>query len=185
MRIISGFLKGKKLNFLKNITTRPLRDSVKENIFNILKHSNVANAEIEKSNILDLYSGVGSFGIECISRGAKKVIFFEKDINAVNILKNNLTHLSVFHKAKVFNGKIENLLKNINGKFNVFFLDPPFKDDYFLENLEIIKKKKFFNSEHIVIIHRESKKNDNFNDLIKILDTKKYGRSKIIFGCFN
>ena len=72
MRIISGKLKGKSLSFLKNSTTRPLKDSVKENIFNILKHSNLINLKIDKANILDLYSGIGSFGLECISRGAKK-----------------------------------------------------------------------------------------------------------------
>ena len=62
MRIISGFLKGKKINFFKNQTTRPLKDSVKENIFNILKHSKLIKVEIENSNVLDLYSGIGSFG---------------------------------------------------------------------------------------------------------------------------
>ena len=72
MRIVSGFLKGKLINFLKNSTTRPLKDIVKENIFNILHHSNLLNIEIKGSNVLDLYSGIGSFGIECISRGAKK-----------------------------------------------------------------------------------------------------------------
>ena len=70
MRIISGKLKGKKINFLKNLTTRPLKDSVKENIFNILKHTNLNRVNIENASILDLYSGVGSFGLECISRGA-------------------------------------------------------------------------------------------------------------------
>ena len=96
MRIISGFLKGKKIDFVKNSTTRPLKDSVKENIFNILKHSNDIRAKVEKSYILDLYSGIGSFGIECISRGAKNVTFVEKDTTATNILKKNLIHLSIF-----------------------------------------------------------------------------------------
>ena len=89
MRIISGFLKGSKINYLSNLNTRPLKDSVKENIFNILKHSNQIISKIEKSNILDLYSGIGSFGIECISRGADKVTFIEEDNNAINILKQN------------------------------------------------------------------------------------------------
>ena len=75
MRIISGKLKGKSLKFIKNLNTRPLKDSVKENIFNILEHSNLIDIKFEKSDILDLYSGFGSFGIECISRGAQKVSF--------------------------------------------------------------------------------------------------------------
>ena len=63
MRVISGFLKGKKLDFLKSTSTRPLRDFVKENIFNIINHSNLINIKLENATILDLYSGVGSFGI--------------------------------------------------------------------------------------------------------------------------
>ena len=66
MRVISGVLKGRSINFLKNKNTRPLKDSVKESVFNILKHSNLVKTKIENSNVLDLYSGIGSFGIECI-----------------------------------------------------------------------------------------------------------------------
>ena len=74
MRIISGFLKGKKIDFLKSTTTRPLRDFVKESIFNVMQHSTLINVSLDGANVLDLYSGVGSFGIECISRGAKKYL---------------------------------------------------------------------------------------------------------------
>ena len=79
MRVVSGRLKGKSILYLKTSITRPLKDSVKENIFNILKHSNKINVKIENSYILDLYAGVGSFGIECLSRGAKEVTFVEED----------------------------------------------------------------------------------------------------------
>ena len=79
MRIIGGKLKGKSISFLKSSTTRPLKDSVKESIFNIISHSYLLNVNIEKSNVLDLYSGIGSFGLECISRGANKITFVEKD----------------------------------------------------------------------------------------------------------
>ena len=75
MRIISGNYKNKKLYFPKNSKTRPLKDSVKENIFNILNHSTKIKIRIKNSSILDLYSGSGSFGLECISRQAAKVFF--------------------------------------------------------------------------------------------------------------
>ena len=113
MRIISGILKGKSLNFLRNPNTRPLKDSVRENIFNILMHSKLVKTKVENSNILDLYSGVGSFGIESLSRNAKKVTFIEKDYNLSRILKDNLTKLSLINKSIIFTDEIENiLLKN-------------------------------------------------------------------------
>jgi 16S rRNA (guanine966-N2)-methyltransferase len=68
MRIISGIYKGKKLIIPDDKFTRPLKDLVKESIFNLITHSNKITVNIEKSNVLDLFSGSGSFGLECISR---------------------------------------------------------------------------------------------------------------------
>ena len=186
MRIISGTLKGRSINFVKNSSTRPLKDKVRESIFNILNHSNFINSRIENSNVLDLYSGTGSFGIECISRGAERATFIEQDTYATNVLKSNLIKLSIINKSKIYNGKIKDILNiDIKQKFNIFFLDPPFKNIDFLENLELIKKRKYFSENHIVIIHREKKFKDEFFNLLEIIETKIYGRSKIIFGVFN
>ena len=82
MRIISGKYKGKKIFQPTDEATRPLKDLTKESIFNIIQHSNLIRIKIENSNILDLFSGVGSFGLECISRGASNTIFYEKYKNA-------------------------------------------------------------------------------------------------------
>ena len=77
MRIIAGNFRGKKILQPKDKTTRPLKDLTKESIFNIIHHSNKFKINLENTNILDLFSGIGSFGIECLSRGVKKVIFIE------------------------------------------------------------------------------------------------------------
>jgi len=185
MRIISGKLKGKAISFLKSKTTRPLKDSVKESIFNILVHSNLININLKNSNVLDLYSGIGSFGLECISRDAKDVTFVEKDIDVGKILNNNLMELQINNYADVIIGEISNyLMTNIKKKFDIFFLDPPFVEKNYLNDLSLIKKKNIFKKDHIVIIHRERKSSDDFKDVLKPLITKQYGRSKIIFGKF-
>jgi len=185
MRIIGGRLKGKSISYIKNSITRPLKDSVKENIFNILQHSNLVKINIDNSNILDLYSGIGSFGIECISRGAQKVTFLEQDTNAINILKKNILKLSIADKTNIYNYNINaNFIGSIKEKFNIFFLDPPFADTNFLQNLRILKKNKMFKKKHIVIVHREKKSKDNFDDSLEVVEIKYYGRSKIIFGVF-
>ena len=185
MRIIGGRLKGKKIKYLKNNTTRPLRDFVKESIFNLLVHSKVLNIKIEEASILDLYSGVGSFGIECISRGAKNVTFIENNSAANETIRKNLNYLLIFEKSKIFKDNVNDFLKrNINEKYNIFFFDPPYADKDFIDSLDLIKKNKLFQKNHIVIIHRDVKSKDNLEDLIKIIVVKKYGRSKIIFGLF-
>ena len=185
MRIISGIFKGKSISFLKSKVTRPLKDSVKENIFNIINHSNVLGIQINSANILDLYSGIGSFGIECISRGAKKVTFVEKDHNAIETLKKNLKTLLIKDKVAVISDEIEKYL-NIQKteKFNIIFLDPPFRENSFINDLKLIKKNKIYLKNHVIIIHRESKTNDNFEGILNPIIIRKYSRSKIIFGKF-
>jgi len=186
MRIISGVFKGRSIKFLKNTKTRPLKDTVKESIFNVLRHSNLIEVSINNSNILDLYSGVGSFGIECISRGAKKVTFIDKDKDASKILKENLFKLSLLEKSKVYITDIEHVLASkLKEKFQIFFLDPPFKDFNYLNNIKSIKKKELYKKKHIVIIHRERKMKEDMEGLLKIIEIKNYGRSKVIFGVFN
>ena len=71
MRIISGSFKGKKILKPKDVKTRPLKDLTKESIFNIMIHSKKLKINLENSIILDLFSGIGSFGIECLSRNVK------------------------------------------------------------------------------------------------------------------
>ena len=87
MRIISGKFKGKKIIQPKDIKTRPLKDLTKESIFNIINHSNKFSIELEKSYVLDLFSGTGSFGLEAISRGARFVRFVENYNNVLKILE--------------------------------------------------------------------------------------------------
>ena len=113
MRIISGKLKGKSISFLKSSTTRPLKDSVKESIFNIITHSKLLDLKIEKSSILDLYSGFGSFGLECISRGAEKITFVEKNNNIAKILKKNLSSLNISKDITIVVDSTTNFLKRI------------------------------------------------------------------------
>ena len=93
MRIIAGEYRGKNLFLPKDKNTRPLRDSVKENIFNLITHSKKIKIKLSESCVLDLFAGTGSFGIECLSRGAKEVTFFENYPEAIEILKRNLNTL--------------------------------------------------------------------------------------------
>ena len=185
MRIIGGNLKGQKIFFPQGNETRPLRDLVKESIFNIINNSNKFQIQIEKSIVLDLFSGTGSFGLECISRGANKVTFIEQNKNALEILNKNLINLSINNQSLIIKGEIEKIILATKLKtFNVFFLDPPFADHKFVKILDIIKKKRMYKKKNIVIIHREKKSNEPLKEFIEIKLIKNYGRSKIIFGSF-
>ena len=184
MRIIGGSLKGKKLSFVKSKTTRPLRDLVKENIFNIIQHSKEISSPIDGSNVLDLFSGTGSFGIECISRGANHVTFVEENIQTLSVLKTNINLLGINDKVKIVETNIKLYLEenSFKKKFDIIFLDPPYKDKKLKDILIEIKLKKISNSNQLIIIHREFDEIIKYENIIKIFKVKNYGRSKIIFG---
>ena len=165
MRIISGSFKGKKILEPKDNNTRPLKDLTKESIFNIIKHSNKFKIDLSNSYILDLFSGIGSFGIECLSIGVEKVIFIENYKEVLPILKKNLLSLNSIKNYKIIEKNIYN--------DNVFQK---------LENLlNEIKNQKILNRNGIIILHRHKKELDTFPSSFEVIEQKVYGISKIIF----
>ena len=184
MRIISGSYKGKKILLPKDKLTRPLKDLTKESIFNIIKHSKLLDVNIENSNILDLFSGVGSFGLECLSRGAENVTFIENYKEVLIVLKKNIESL----KKQNFSYTIEkdifakNTLEALNNKFDIIFMDPPYKEKKLVDLLDTIIKLKLLKNNGIIIIHRHKKEEDEFPNQFNLIMKKKYGISKIIFG---
>ena len=179
MRIIAGNFKGKKLLTPNDKFTRPLRDVVKESIFNILQHSKILKINLINSNVLDLFSGVGTFGLECLSRNSKHV--------TLKMLKKNIKNLNCSTKSKIVERDIFSLnkLNLVLENYELIFLDPPFKELRIRILLNIIKSKKILKKNGVILIHRESKTLDELPDNFTVLFTKKYGRSKILFGKFD
>jgi len=187
MRIIAGKLKGSTLHMLKDKNTRPLKDLAKESIFNLLIHSNKILLQLKQSNVLDLYAGTGSFGLECLSRQAKSVCFIEKRKNAVEILEKNIEKLKLKNKVKIFFDDIFELIKKQNifeSKFNLIFCDPPFKDTNIEKLIELIFNKNLLNKNGIIILHRNKTTKEKLPNYFKMIDERTYGISKIIFGKF-
>ena len=183
MRIIGGLSKGVRLFQPKDKETRPLKDLTKESIFNTLIHNNDLNISFQNLSILDIFSGTGSFGLECISRGASKVFFVENYLPVIEILKKNINKLKFNNNCEIVNKDfINSNLKTIkNKKFNLIFIDPPFK----INNLDLILDKiihsKLLDIIGVIVIHRHKNSNDKIPSELKMVKTKSYGLSKIIF----
>ena len=111
MRIIAGKLKGNILHAPRDKSTRPLKDLARESIFNLLTHSNKISFQLKQTNVLDLYAGTGSFGLECLSREAKKVCFIENEKSVLAILKKNIEKLKLEKKSEVFLSDVYSLIK--------------------------------------------------------------------------
>ena len=188
MRIISGKLKGSTLYITKGKQTRPLKDLVKESIFNLLTHSNKISLQLARSNILDLYAGTGSFGLECLSRQAMSVCFIERKKDAIKILEKNIEKLKLQNRIKTFFNDVFDLIekkKIFESKFDLIFCDPPFKNKNIYELMEIIHNKNILDKNGIVILHRSKKTKDELPSFMNTLDERIYGISKIIFANFS
>lgn len=124
MRVISGTAKGRKLILPPPEVTRPLMDRAKEGLFNSL----LSLGLVEGQTVADCYAGSGSFGIECLSRGAEAVTFVEGDRKVAAMLNENLENLDLAESAKVVIGSVDPFLQSAKS-FDLMFCDPPYAKD--------------------------------------------------------
>ena len=185
MRIISGSNKGKKLIMPTDKATRPLKDMAKESLFNILTHAKYINFNLKDSKVLDLFSGIGSFGLECISRGSKFVFFLENYAPVLEVLKVNISNLKYQNKSKVMDIDAFAINKNTfedSQKFQIIFCDPPYKEKKIELLIEKIIEIDVLEKNGIIIIHRKKGDTDKFPKKFKVVNTKNYGLSTFVFG---
>ncbi len=176
MRVISGKLKGRKIDGYNITGTRPTMDRVKESIFSMIQEY------IPKAVVLDLFSGSGNYGIECISNGANFVYFNDYNIKCVKVIKDNLTNMNVFNQSVVTNMVYQKALeyyKDKNIKFDLVFLDPPYKKHIINEIIEYLLCNNLLNN-HGLIICEFTEKEEYISNNLKLLKDKRYG-DKYVF----
>lgn len=187
MRVISGKARGTKLSSIESITTRPTLDRVKESLFNILQE------DVKQKVILDLFAGSGALGIEALSRNAKYVVFCDNNKQAIQMIKTNLEKTRLIEKTEIVNMDYKKCIELLNAKkqkFDLIFLDPPYKDDIAVDSLKQIIKNKLLNNKGIVVIETDEVNRDlkELNEAmttelqnVRIFDQRKYGRASLIF----
>ena len=174
MRVISGKFKNKKILLPDPKITRPLRDYVKESLFNLLKHTKSLNFEFDKSIVLDVFSGSGSFGIECLSRGSERAIFIEKNKDTLSILKKNINNFLLNNQCGIiFDDFLKiNLNEVLKENVNLIFLDPPFEYAFLKEIFDKLRECHDQLSECLIMIHYEKNNDFKFDDYLNIVIKK-------------
>lgn len=172
MRVITGIAKKKPLLTINESTLRPTTGRVKEAMFSIIQ------LNINNANVLDLFSGSFQLGIEALSRGAKCCTFIDSSIKSYKIGIQNLKSTKLEKKAKVLLTDGIKFLKNIKEKYDIVFLDPPYKTNLLEQALEIVSKK--LNENGLVICeHLKSLKLKEQYDDIRLQKEYSYGRIKL------
>lgn len=176
MKVISGSLKGRVIDGYNIDGTRPTMDRVKESIFSMIQD------KVFDSIVLDLFSGSGTYGIECISNYSKLVYFNDYNKECIKVIKKNLDKFNVLDKSIIYNFdylKCLKILKSENKQLDLVFLDPPYKLKVINEILKFLVDNNLLKRDSIVICEFE---NDNllfeYKNLIRI-KAKKYGTKEV------
>ncbi len=188
IKIIGGKYRGKKLYMNDKETTRSTKQILKESVFNSLQW------EVPDSTWVEMFGGVGSIGLEAVSRGAKKSYFIEKDPEAAKVLKKNINSLKEedAQKCEMVLGDafervwdvIDELKRDKDRAF--FYFDPPFAiregyEDIYEKVSNLIKQLPKINVEKILIEHQSNYDFPENLGKYKKIKTKKFGKSAVSF----
>ena len=181
MRVIGGKFKGLKLMPPNDLGIRPTSDRLKEALFSILE-SKKYNININNSSVIDICSGTGALGIEALSRGANKIYFIDQETKSIQIIQKNISKLKINNEDKIFikviKDKSTKALKKINHVFDIVLIDPPYKTKIIEETLQDLKNYNLIKTHSYIFAESSNAEIFDFNGY-ELLDTKKYGQSKL------
>jgi 16S rRNA (guanine966-N2)-methyltransferase len=176
MRVISGTAKGRNLKS-PGVATRPITDRAKESLFNIL------GQRVIEASVLDLYAGVGSVGIEALSRGARHATFVELDRDALNALRDNLESTRLLDRARVVREDVFRFVRSgAVEKYDLIYVAPPQYRELWLETLKTLDGRGFLSERGILVaqIHPKEYKELELQEFV-LSDQRKYGSTTLCF----
>jgi 16S rRNA (guanine966-N2)-methyltransferase len=178
LRVISGIAKGRKLKTVPGDSTRPITDRVKESLFNILA------GDVVDSAWWDIFSGTGAVGIEAISRGASFVRFVDLDWKAVEIIRENISHVGFSAHSEIRRGDAFVLLSALPDRvFDFAYIAPPQYKELWSKALLALDSNPGWLDENgcvIVQIHPKEYESITLKNLTEF-DQRKYGSTLLIF----
>ena len=148
MRIIAGTARSLPLKTIEGMDTRPTTDRIKETLFNMLQN------DVPGSYFLDLFAGSGQIGLEAVSRGARYAVFVENIKKACACIEDNIHFTKFDRETKLLQSDVISAIRSMEGKyrFDVIFMDPPYKHEYEKEVLECLKDSSILKEDTLIIV---------------------------------
>lgn len=172
MRVTTGSRRGGKLEKNKLSFVRPTTDKVKQALFTKLQFF------IPDKIVLDLFCGTGALGIEALSRGAKKVVFVDKNYKSIMLTKTNLRNLKL--EAEVLKIDAIKFLQKQTEKFDLILIDPPYASKLYEPALKVIFEKDLLSANGIIVCEHDRDENIN-SEIYNVIDKKRYGNTFLTF----
>ena len=148
IRITGGKNRSRQLKTPNSNLTKPTMDKVRASVFNALSY------DIVNKNVLDLFSGSGSYGFEALSRDAKKVTFVDNQAEAIKCIKENASSLKE-DNVDIHFEDVVSFLKSTNEIFDIVFVDPPYKLDVYQDVLNILNERSLLSKDAIIVLESE------------------------------
>lgn len=178
LKITGGKFKGRILHTPSTSATHPMGSREKIALFNSLTSLIGSLEDVE--NILDCYCGSGALGLEALSRGAKKVVFVDNNVSALQATKENIATLGLSDRSEVLKSSIESITSTSATwqKYGLIMADPPY--DHFPTSLaqlaDLLK-----NQGILVLSHPDSVNPASVCPSLTLLSTKSYARANLSF----
>ncbi|MFA6450255.1 MAG: 16S rRNA (guanine(966)-N(2))-methyltransferase RsmD [bacterium] len=154
-------------------TIRPTYDRVRESVFDLLNR-------VEGFEVLDLFAGTGSVGIEALSRGARRAVFVDSGAEGIRLINANLEKLRMKDRAEVVRSDVRTYIKRLRpARFDVIFIDPPYDSELFSETMELIAGGEFTAKNGVIIGQRGRRQEKEEFGRYKLKDQRRYGKTWI------
>lgn len=177
MRVVSGNLRGMKLNTIDGDSTRPTREVVKEALFSILTN------DVPGATFLDLFAGSGAIGIEAISRGAESAILIDLNPACVKVIKENVKKGRIEDCTRIYNTDYKIALKKLKGeKIDIAYIDPPYNKEMGVDAIRKMWEYELLSDNGIIIMETDTNEDapDEIEGFTKY-NYKRYGRNILSF----
>lgn len=179
MRIIGGSAKRRILKSVSGLETRPVTDQIKESIFNILQF------EITNTRVLDLFAGVGNFGLEALSRGAKSAIFVDLRKECIEALHENISMLKFGNQSEIIQGDVINSIHRLgkeSREFDLIFVDPPYSKNFEIPVLQTLSQNKLLTTQGILVMRYHKKTSLDEKEIsFTCIRKERYGDTMVAF----
>jgi len=170
MRVIAGKYKGRTLFSPKDMSVRPTTDRIKENIFNLLQ------GKMAGAKFLDLFGGSGAMSVEALSRGASEAVTVDNARESVALIKRNFAKVGIGREGRILECSYLGALERLHGeRFDVVFLDPPYREGLYREVLAALAEGDFLSEEGVVVAERATELPYDPPAAFHLADSRKYG----------
>ena len=153
-------------------STRPTADRVRQSLFDLL------GQRMDGLAVLDLYAGTGALALEALSRGAARAVLVESDARSCGVIYANIAALRYEERARLVRGELPGALRQLDGKFDLVFSDPPYALQAAQATLDALRSNQLLAAGARVVL--EMDRREPAPQGLALLDDRRYGHTRVL-----